>query len=293
MIKKKIINKIRNLRNALDIIKYRLYNLLKKNVGTNIDNEENSQLIVSLTTYPKRFDVVFLTIESLLNQTVKPQKVILWLIRQELEGKKIPSNILKLKSRGLEIRIVNENYKAYNKLIFTLDAFPESNIITCDDDIIYPTNFIEKLLKRHKELPDCIIAYRCTLMKKCENTLSPYISWNASEQQDPAFDLFPTGVGGILYPPHSLHEKVLDTNLFLKLSPFNDDIWFKGMALLNGTKTAMVNANSIEFPIIKGSQDDALWHINVTENKNDEQLKNVFDYFNLYDYIHLKDNCDD
>ena len=187
---------------------------------------------------------------------------------------------------SLFIKIVNENLRSYNKLVHAIEEFPTSNIITCDDDIIYPKFFIEGLYKKSKEFPNYIIAYRCTWMKKLDsNQLESYIKWEAPKDNKPSFNLFPTGVGGILYPPNSLHNKVLDKELFLKLAPSADDIWFKAMALLNNTKTVMINKQSIEFPMISGSQDEALWHINVRENKNDEQLKNVFDYFKLYDYI--------
>ncbi len=284
-IKNKIIYKIKSLKNKLDIIKYRLYNLLKR--GSSISIPSRSQLlIVSLTTYPKRFNVVYLTIESLMNQTVNPDKIILWLAKDELSEGKVPQKILKLKSRGLDIRIVNENLKSYKKLVYTISEFPTSDIITCDDDVIYPKFFIEGLYNKFKEFPNNIIAYRCALMKKIDNNkLESYLKWDIPGNNKPSFNLFPTGVGGILYPSNSLHNKVLDKELFLKLSPLGDDIWFKAMALLNNKKTVMVNEKSIEFPSIQGSQDDALWHINVSENKNDEQLKNVFDYFELYDYI--------
>ncbi len=284
-IKNKLINKINELKNKLDVLKYRLYNLIKKSSGVN-SQIRSRQLIVSLTTYPKRFNVVYLTIESLMNQTIRPDKIILWLAKDELSCGDIPHKIFKLKSRGLDIRVVDENLKSYKKLVYTIEEFKGCNIITCDDDIIYPTFFIEGLYEKFKEFPDSIVAYRCALIQKIDkSTLKPYLNWSSPKSSEPSYNLFPTGVGGILYPSHSLHSKVLDKELFLKLSPLGDDIWFKAMALLNNTKTVMVNEKSIEFPLIKGSQDDALWHTNVTENKNDEQLKNVFDYFKLYDFI--------
>ena len=128
-VKNKIVNKIKSFKNKSEIIKYRLYNLLKKSSGINT-HSKSQQLIVSLTTYPKRFNVVYLTIESLMNQTMKPDKIILWLKKEELSYGKIPQKILKLKSRGLDIRIVNENLRSYKKLVYAVEEFPTSNIIT-------------------------------------------------------------------------------------------------------------------------------------------------------------------
>jgi hypothetical protein len=43
-----------------------------------------------------------------------------------------------------------------------------------------------------------------------------------------------TGVGGVLYPPHSLQKEMLDVELFSKMAPSTDDIWFWGAAVANG-----------------------------------------------------------
>ncbi len=244
-------------------------------------------LIVSLTSYPKRLNIVHLTIESLMKQTKKPDKIILWLAKEELSDEKIPQNILKLKFKGLEIKIVDENLKSYNKLVYSIEHYPTSNIITCDDDMIYDQTLIEGIYKKHKRYPKCIVAYRCTKMQKnSKNKLAPYLEWKGAINNRPSHNLFATGVGGVLYPPKSLHSEVNNKELFSKLSPHGDDIWFKAMALLNNTKVVMVNKKTAEkFTVIAGSQDQALWHINNGENKNDEQLKNVFDHFDLYKYI--------
>ena len=280
-----LISKIRGLNHKIDILKYQIFNKFKKKSGLN-NGIHKKKIIISLTTYPKRFSVVYLTIESLLNQTLKPDKIILWLSKEDLKDRNIPFEILKLKDRGVTINLVDENLKSYKKLIYSLEDFFDYKIVTCDDDVIYPQYFIAKLYAKYQEYPSSVIAYRCSFIQKnAEKHLAPYISWKALTCSAPSYNLFPTGVGGILYPPNILNKKVFDKKLFLRLSPSGDDIWFKAMALLNNRKTVMVYEKSIEFPVIKGSQDEALWHLNVTMNKNDEQLKNVFDYFDLYKYI--------
>ena len=85
----------------------------------------------------------------------------------------------------------------------------------------------------------------------------------------PSFNLFPTGVGGVLYPPGSLNRDVVKKELFLELCPLADDIWFKAMGLLNGTKTIMVGDTSKSFLAIKSAQKSSLWRENVGNNKND------------------------
>lgn len=45
-----------------------------------------------------------------------------------------------------------------------------------------------------------------------------------------------TGVGGVLYPPHSLREDMMDVKLFTEIAPTTDDIWFWAAAVANGRK---------------------------------------------------------
>ena len=64
-----------------------------KGMGIN----EESKVIISLTSFPKRIDTVYLTIKTLLNQTVKPQKVVLWLAKNQfinecIEAHNIPTS---------------------------------------------------------------------------------------------------------------------------------------------------------------------------------------------------------
>ena len=44
-----------------------------------------------------------------------------------------------------------------------------------------------------------------------------------------------TGVGGVLYPPHTLDEGMLVPELFMSMAPTNDDIWFWAAAVSKGT----------------------------------------------------------
>ncbi len=267
------------------IPKYKLFNLFKKETGINPNNKD--KLIISLTSFPKRFNVVYITIEALLNQSLKPNKIVLWLAEEELKNVIIPKSLLKLKARGLTIKIVKQNLRPYNKLIYSLEEFSKYNIITVDDDIIYPTWFIKELVSKSIKYPNSIIAYRCLCIKKIgKNTLAKYTSWERMSQNTIGYyDLFFTGVGGVLYPPNTLHKDVLDRDLFLKLSPLADDIWFNVMAILNHTPIIPAKDKWVQFPTIAFSQSIALCKSNVNLNKNDIFLKNVFDYYNLYQFI--------
>ena len=52
--------------------------------------------------------------------------------------------------------------------------------------------------------------------------------------------LIATGVGGVLYSPKMLDERVLDLETLKTLALNQDDLWLKVMETLKGTKTASV-----------------------------------------------------
>ena len=62
--------------NADQILELMKPNFFKKH---SLDKE----LVVSLTSYPSRFNILPITIQSLLNQTVKPDRIILWLYEKD------------------------------------------------------------------------------------------------------------------------------------------------------------------------------------------------------------------
>jgi len=246
-------------------------------------------LIVSFTSYKKRIYDVHLVVESIAQQTVKPHRLLLWLDEDEFTLETIPLILRRQMGRGLEIRFC-PNYRSYKKLIPTLQCFPDANIITIDDDILYPKDMIEILLNEHNLFPRCILGYRAhSIRRNRNNGVFPYGEW---EHEIGAFEasdaVFLTGVGGILYPARSLHKEVLNCDAFLELCPYADDIWFKAMALLNNVKCKKVQGYRVfsdHFLPLLGSQDMALFKYNVDNGGNDAQFKAVFDKYGLLDKI--------
>ena len=98
---------------------------------------------------------------------------------------------------------------------------------------------------------------------------------------------FPTGCGGILYPPHSLYKDVCKEEIFTKIAPFADDIWLWGMALLNNWYFITAN-KTCGFKYININQEcnphcnNNLKYYNITMNNNDLQMRNL-----LYRYPSL------
>ena len=245
---------------------------------TDARNEQNfgiNEVVVSLTSYGQRVDSVHHTIISLLDQTATVNKLILWLSKEEFSMANLPQPLLELVSEYFEIQFCDD-IKSYKKLIPTLELYPNAHIITFDDDVIYPHNHIEKLLETSEKFPGmvvCHLAHRIKAKRDAHNneyiSFFPYKDWHTGVSQDkPSYDLYPVGVGGVLYPPNSLDEEVLNRDAFTKLCPYADDIWFKLMATKKGTLTKIV-----ECPLpyerylhIPNTQHISLWQINASQN---------------------------
>lgn len=235
-------------------------------------------LIVSLTSYPARIPYIKYTLYTLLTQTLKPHKLILWLAQDEFAHQSLPQDLLAFTKHGLEIHWCSPNTKAYNKLIPTLKAFPDSLIVTADDDVLYDKHWLTKLYRAYEENPAYIHCHRAhRIVFDAQDSILPYTQWEfeiSGESYSPSFLNFLTGVGGVLYPPNSLHQDILSQEGFSSLCPNADDIWFWAMAVLADTKISVLKepcpiANSFT------DQSNALYLTNVLQGQNDMQLKKV------------------
>lgn len=171
--------------------------------------------------------------------------------------------------------------KSYTKLIPALKLFPNDILVTADDDVYYNPQWLEKLYDSYINNKRSIHCHRIhrIILDETQKPLS-YLQWEFfSNQMNESFLNFLTGVGGVLYPPHSLHPNVLKHELFQRLAPHADDIWFWAMAVLNHTKIKVIE-NGYNNPItISETQNIGLWQTINIKGGNDYQLNNVLNYF--------------
>lgn len=252
--------------------------------------KERIPVIVSLTSYGKRVEkIVPYTILSLLNQSVRPKKIVLWLDERVWNRQNIPSKLKDLEGYGLEVAFCRD-VRSFTKLVPTIKKYPDDIIITVDDDLYYSDSFLEELYKEHIKKPDHIITLNFCYPTFENGEISPYKKWSEYHfvKDDRGFSemlIFPQGFGGVLYPPNSLHADAVDETLFLKMSPFADDIWFYIMGILRGTKKSCILATKTKYYFLDLFRQiwlkDRLHDKNVGEDKNDIQLKNTVKYYNL------------
>ena len=203
------------------------------------ETKRDIPIIVSLTSYEERFDDLEVSIYSLLNQTVKPDKLILWL-SDKLCLNDLPYNITRFIKNGLEIRFVRD-IGSYTKAMYAFKEYSNSIIVTADDDIYYPKDWLAKLYYSFIANPDDINVHRAHRIRICDKKIMPYETWTKHVVEESArFDNFLTGVGGVLYPPNCFSKEVLREDIFLKKSPYADDIWFWVMALVHNRRIRVV-----------------------------------------------------
>jgi len=248
-----------------------------------LENKERVPLVVSLTSIPSRLKKLHIVIRCLFDQTVLPQKILLWL-HESLKGH-IPKKLLDLEGALFEIRYTHMEV-SHKKLIHTIPLFPELPIVTCDDDFIYHPQWLQSLYEAHQMHPETVLANHIrTIGYDDSGMLLSYKQWvfDSHKGQNPRLFLA-IGGKGVLYPPRALFEQFDDEDLFMKLAPKADDLWFKAMELLQGTPVRL-SPKPMDEPIpIAGTQGVSLKKENISEDKNRNQWLALEKHFKLKDY---------
>lgn len=198
------------------------------------------QVIISLTSFPAAIKYAAKAIKSILEGSVLPDKIVLYLTFTQFDKTGIPDEITNLAKNNphFEVRDYPTDIRSYRKLIPALNDFPDAIIVTIDDDVLYHKHMLRDLLCLHKQHPNAVLAHRAKLMKP----QLPYRKWKKYRWYNfifkrihSSFKNIQTGVGGVLYPPHSLKVDMMDIKLFTEIAPTTDDIWFWAAAVANDT----------------------------------------------------------
>lgn len=256
----------------------------------NGNNGKNRQteipVIISMTSYSQRLYDIHYAIFSLLNQTVKPEKIILWLGEEQFPNKEkdLPDTLTPFLYKGLTIEWCKD-IKVYTKLMYALKKYPDKAIVTADDDICYPENWLELLYNSYTKNPENIHCHRAhKILEDANGKILPYNKWQQSTSTSVSYNNFLTGVGGVLYPPNSLDKEVFSGN-HLQLTPRNDDIWYWAMAVKNGTQIKVIENNISKLTYVNPERElglngeTTLGTANVRGNENDKQLQKVLNFY--------------
>lgn len=196
--------------------------------------------VVSLTTYGRRVQTVYLAIESIARGEVKPSRLILWIDEIDLL-KNLSATIRRLQRRGLEVRLC-QNYgphKKYYPYVESQDSF-DLPLVTADDDILYPHYWLKKLVEANRKFPETVNCYFAGDIEFDTNSGQMRLKWNSCHSIDPSFCYHPLGGTGVIYPPQYLMALKRAGAAFMSCCPTQDDVWHHVMALRAGLKVRQI-----------------------------------------------------
>ncbi len=245
---------------------YQASTTLRPMLNENTPHDLNGRLIISLTSYPPRFDKLFLTLKCLICQTVKPDEIVLWVTEGDLS--KLPQNVLKLQELHFVSIKTTLDLGPGKKLIPALSEYKDSFIVTADDDIYYHKAWLKNLIEEFSN-EKVIIAHRVHEINYSEGVIQPYKSWEFDVSTSRAQkNHFLTGGAGALFPPNCFYQEATNVEKYLHCTSKQDDIWIYWMLRLNGYT---VRPSKSGFALItwNGSDDCGLANENVDLNKND------------------------
>lgn len=259
------------------------------NIGI-IKSTRNPKIILSLTSFPARIPSLHYTIRTLLTQSLKPDKVILYLAESQFPNREsdLTKELIELKNFGLTIRWC-EDLKSYKKLIFALKEFPDDIVITVDDDIYYSKDTIETLYNSYLKNPKEIQCHRCARIEIDGDEIKRISSKRLFNENytNPSFYNRLTGCGAVLYPPNCFYKDVLREDIFMQLIPTHDDVWFWAMATLNDFKCRVVKGYTQSLIFIDNTQNSGLCKINTSSGEliNEAYKKIVSKYPELLNIL--------
>ena len=240
-----------------------------------------NRLIVSFTSYPERISTVNCVLNSLYAQTRKADEIILWLAKEQFPNREadLPISLQDDLDAGRFTLRWCDNIGSHKKYFYVMQEYPEDIIVTVDDDTFYDPDTLQSLMDTHVCFPHAVVARTTSLVLfDSDFTPAPISEWLFDFQvfTEPSMILMAIGVGGVLYPPHSVSEKIFDKDFILdtctvKGRTFGDDLLLKAGEMLN--KTPVVTVQSKPYCRLPNTQETALAKLMPNEKHKDQLIK--------------------
>lgn len=244
------------------------------------------KVVVSFTSYPPRIKYAHRVVRSLFAQLMLPDKIVLYLSRDEFpEGERgLPPELLRCRGLDFEIRWVDGNMKSHKKYLYAVRDFPDALLITVDDDIECRNTLVGELVEGHRRFPHAVIGIRCHVINFDESgKVLPYRRWVQESGNRfpktlnrPSMRLFSTSGSGMCLPPGSLPQEAFDEHAILKTCLNADDLWLKAMTVMAGWPTVSLPGRQ-DVHMIEGTQVEALWSENA-RGGNDRAFAAIREY---------------
>lgn len=195
-------------------------------------------LIVSFTTIPGRIEHIQKTIDSILEQSRKPDRICLAIPNQCRRQKRrdyvIPEYLTKLDSLVIlrEEQDTGPSMKLLPALRYVQDS--DAVIVTVDDDHVYQEQFLETLAGYSEKYPECALGFNGW-------NVDPLINENRYEfidksLQAPVHADVLEGYRGVLYRKRFFTDEVFDYRGYPNIAYRVDDVWLSAHLARNGVE---------------------------------------------------------
>lgn len=184
-------------------------------------------IVASMTTYGERVKTCLPAIKSIVEQTLKPEKIIINIPIPDLIN--VPKELQELAQKNIvDIIPILDDWGVHDKWINASKLYFDKCIFLFDDDVIYDSTLIQRMYLWWQINPGCVISTRCRIIAIDDTgNVAPYSTWPLyNQEQGVAYRNFlPTNVGGVMIPPYVL-ENAIDYDK-IKEALFDDDIYLK------------------------------------------------------------------
>ena len=241
----------------------------------------DAPVVVSITTYGDRIKHVHYTIQTIANGSSKPQRIILWIGHADTHL--ITMELRDLLRRGLEIRHTTDfgPHTKYYPYCRSAAGSPdhELQLVTADDDQLYPTHWLSALIDSAASEPlPVIVAHRAHRIKVENGVVLPYTEWSwEAGSESPSYANFATGVSGVLYPPEFIRRVGdIDSAEFTEFALLADDPWLHSRSVLFKIPTKQVSRSAAVYAEHHPDTQRRLSDINVWGGNNDAVVSRIY-----------------
>ena len=232
--------KNKTLRVAYDLLLELRYRLTWS--GFTLSKSPNQDVVVCMTSYPKRITHTWLALESLFRQSDTNFRLVLVLAVDQFPGKKIPRMLQRQVKKGLELLWVPRDGRSFDHIWPAYSAFSGCTVISVDDDKFFPPNLVQTLKEEAKARPGSIIGWRGWEIRPSNGRVDFGVGWTRASRQTQSGRLFMPPGNGSLYPPTALPALTGDYDLREAICPNADDVWYWAMARLISTPSYCLGA---------------------------------------------------
>ncbi|MDR1682955.1 MAG: hypothetical protein LBS25_06175 [Candidatus Symbiothrix sp.] len=262
----------------------------KKNhvLSTYKDKPKIKDLLGSMTTYQPRVSFFEYSILSVLNGSLLPEKILVYVPKGFKDLLHKHGSILSdvYDSGYVELIEMPEDVFCHSKYYYAFQEYGEKkDIVLFDDDVIYYKDWLSELYSKSQEYPDHnVFSYKAVEVKTNNGQIEPYDNWvHCSKISKSSNDslLYVEAVGGAFYRRNSMRKETLNKDKFLEIATKADDVWLWFCSYLNKNKVKFIlprNGARLLYTI-PNSQESALWRDNILAKINDKYVLDCHNYF--------------